>query len=88
MDQVSIEEKAAPQAVKSLVVELTQTAIKSVKTAFDVLIAQRMDWEVSELTRSNERLYEILQSCYALYNSMDSTSSSAMGLKSAFKEYY
>lgn len=88
MEQVSVEEKTAPQSVKSLVIELTQTAIKSVKTAFDALIAQRVDWEHSELTRSNDRLYEILQSCYALYKSMDSTSSSAMGLKSAFKEYY
>jgi len=88
MDQVSVEEKTESQPVKSLVVEFTQTAIKSVKTAFDALIAQRVDWQATEVTRSNERLYEILQSCYALYKSMDSTSSSAMGLKSAFKEYY
>ena len=59
MDQVSVEEKTVSQSVKSLVVELTQTAIKSVKTAFDTLIAQRVDWQATEVTRSNERLYEI-----------------------------
>ena len=66
MDQVSVEEKTVSQSVKSLVVELTQTAIKSVKTAFDALIAQRVDWQATEVTRSNERLYEILQCCFRI----------------------
>ena len=67
--------------------KISQDAQQVVGTIMGNLITERKAWEHQELTRSNDRLYGLLQSCYSLYKSMNSISAEAMSLKKGFNEF-
>ena len=50
----------------------------------DDLINQRQDWENNELAKCNERLYDILTECYALFQSINGTDPKKTALKRSF----
>ena len=50
----------------------------------DDLITKRQNWENTELARSNERLYDILTECYALFQSINGSSDNATIAKRSF----
>jgi len=51
------------------------------------LIAERKSWQANEFARSNQRLYQILQSCYVLYKEMSGVTGEKLALKRAFNKY-
>jgi hypothetical protein len=50
----------------------------------DDLIDQRQDWENNQLAKCNERLYDILTECYALFQSINGTDPKKTALKRSF----
>lgn len=88
MDQVAeVTEKVDGQIVTNMVEKITQDSKLSVGAVVNSLIAERKAWQEQDLTRSNERLYGILQSCYILFQSMNSIRSEAMAVKKGFLEF-
>ena len=88
MDQIAeVTEKVDGQVVTNLVEKITQDSQISVGAVVNNLIAERKAWQTQDLTRSNERLYGILQSCYILFQSMNSIKTEAMALKKGFLEF-
>ena len=74
-------------STNDLTKKISQDAQQVVGTIMDNLITERKAWEHQELTRSNDRLYGLLQSCYSLYKSMNNISAEAMSLKKGFNEF-
>ncbi len=73
MDQIAeVTEKVDGQVVTNLVEKISQDSQLSVGAVVNNLIAERKAWQTQDLPRSNERLYGILQSCYILFQSMNS----------------
>jgi hypothetical protein len=60
---------------------------KAIGQVINRLINDREDWEKSELVRSNDKLYEILQSCYALHNTMVGSDALAKSLRKGLANY-
>ena len=60
---------------------------KAIGQVIGRLISDREDWEKSELVRSNDKLYEILQSCYALHNTMVGSDALAKSLRKGLANY-
>ncbi len=88
MDQIAeVTEKVDGQVVTNLVEKISQDSQLSVGAVVNNLIAERKAWQTQDLTRSNERLYGILQSCYILFQSMNSIKTEAMALKKGFLEF-
>lgn len=88
MDQIAeVTEKIDGQVVTNLVEKISQDSQLSVGAVVNNLIAERKAWQTQDLTRSNERLYGILQSCYILFQSMNSIKSEAMAVKKGFLEF-
>lgn len=88
MDPVdAVKEKVDGQVVTNLVEKINQDSQQSVGVVVNNLIAERKAWQDQDLTRSNERLYGILQSCYILFQSMNSIKSEAMAIKKAFLKF-
>ena len=88
MDQIeAVKERVDGQVVTNLVEKITQDSQQSVGAVVNNLIAERRAWQEQDLTRSNERLYGILQSCYILYQSMNSISADAMAIKKGFLKF-
>ena len=56
-------------------------------TALNGIIAERVSWEQNEFDRSNKKLYAILQTCYAMFQAMNSTDAEAKAYKIAFNEF-
>jgi hypothetical protein len=71
----------------NLVTQVSAMSNDVVAKTFGKLIAERKSWEKEELARSNQRLYGILQSCYSLYQEMNSIKADAQALKQAFNKY-
>ena len=59
----------------------------SFDSAFNRIIAERESWEQNEFARSNQKLYAILQTCYAIFLSMNSTDAEAKAYKEAFNDF-
>lgn len=88
MDQViAVKEKVDGQVVTNLVEKITLDSQASVGVVVNNLIAERKAWQEQDLSRSNERLYGILQSCYVLFQSMNSIKPDAMAIKKGFSNY-
>ena len=88
MDQIAeVTEKVDGQVVTNLVEKISQDSQLSVGAVVNNLIAERKAWQTQDLTRSNERLYGILQSCYILFQSMNSIKTESMALKKGFLEF-
>jgi len=60
---------------------------KEIGDVVDRLIAERKSWQSNEFARSNQRLYQILQSCYGLYKDMSGVTGEKLALKRAFNKY-
>jgi len=60
---------------------------KEIGDVVDRLIAERKSWQSNEFARSNQRLYQILQSCYILYKDMSGVTGEKLALKRAFNKY-
>ena len=74
-------------ATNNLVTQVSAVSNDVVAKTFSKLISERKNWEKEELARSNQRLYGILQSCYSLYQEMNSIKADAQALKQAFNKY-
>lgn len=64
-----------------------KNGVRAISEALDRLIDTRKSWEQTELARSNQRLYSILQECYEIYQQMNGTDSIAKGCKTIFNSY-
>jgi hypothetical protein len=71
----------------NLISQVSAVSSDMVAKTFSALIAERKSWEKEEFARSNQRLYGIQQSCYALYQEMNSIKPDAQALKQAFNKY-
>ena len=88
MDQIKeVTEKVNGQTVANLVEKISLDSQLSVGAVVNNLIAERKAWQEQDLTRSNERLYGILQSCYILFQNMNSIRTEALALKKGFLEF-
>jgi hypothetical protein len=58
-----------------------------VENTIDKLVEQRKEWQDNTLRKSNDQLYGLLQSCYALYKSMEGTEASAKALRNQLNAY-
>jgi len=74
-------------AVEHLASKIGDNTKNEIKTAFDYLIAERKNWQENEYARSTQRLYEILQQCYAMYHEMKGVSAEKLAMKRAFNSY-
>lgn len=83
----AVKEKVDGQVVTNLVEKINQDSQQSVGAVVNNLIAERKAWQEQDLTRSNERLYGILQSCYILFQSMNSIKTEAMAVKKGFLKF-
>jgi hypothetical protein len=61
--------------------------VTAITSLLDSLIEMRKDWEQNEFARSNQRLYSILQNCYAVYQQMNGTDTNAKACKTIFNSY-
>ena len=75
------------EGVEHLSLKVGDNTKHEIKTAFDYLIAERKNWQENEYARSNQRLYTILQQCYALFHEMKGVSAEKLALKRAFNSY-
>ena len=87
MEQTIVAKAVDTTSTTDLTKKISQDAQQVVGTIMNNLITERKGWEHQELTRSNDRLYGLLQSCYSLYKSMNSISAEAMSLKKGFAEF-
>ena len=60
---------------------------RAIGEAIDRLVFERKDWENNELTRANDVLYNLLQHCYALNNTMIGSDSMAKNLRKGLANY-
>ncbi len=74
-------------AVEHLASKIGDNTKNEIKTAFDYMIAERKNWQENEYARSTQRLYEILQQCYAMYHEMKGVSAEKLAMKRAFNSY-
>jgi len=87
MDQVLEKEQVTNQATSDLANKVSQNTQKEIGAVVDSLIAERKHWESHEFSSSNQRKYQILQSCYVLYKSMAGITGEKLSLKRAFNKY-
>ena len=87
MDQTAVVDKVEADTSGKLSAKVGNTTKQEIKTAFDNLIVMRKDWEQNEFARSNQKLYQIFQHCYALYLEMKGVSAEKLALKRAFNSY-
>jgi hypothetical protein len=60
---------------------------RAIATVIDGLVAQREAWEAKEFSSSNERLYGLLATCYAMNNTMVGSDSTAKSLRKGLAAY-
>ena len=84
MDQTLEVSKVVADTTPKLSVRVGDKTKHEIKTAFDGLISERKNWEQNEYARSNQKLYEIFQKCYALYLEMKGVTAEKLSLKRAF----
>jgi hypothetical protein len=87
MDQTLEVPKVVIDTTPKLSIRVGDKTKHEIKTAFDGLISQRKNWEQNEYARSNQKLYEIFQKCYALYLEMKGVTAEKLALKRAFNAY-
>ena len=87
MDQTTVVEKVETDTSVKLSVKVGDKTKQEIQTAFGNLILMRKDWEQNEYARSNQKLYEIFQQCYALYLEMKGITAEKLALKRAFNSY-
>jgi hypothetical protein len=87
MDQTTVVDKVEADTSGKLSAKVGNTTKQEIKTAFDNLIVMRKDWEQNEFARSNQKLYQIFQHCYALYLEMKGITAEKLALKRAFNLY-
>ena len=87
MDQTLEVPKVAVDPTPKLSIRVGDKTKHEIKTAFDGLISERKNWEQNEYARSNQKLYEIFQKCYALYLEMKGVTAEKLALKRAFNTY-
>lgn len=87
MDQTTVVDKVETDTTVKLSVKVGDKTKQEIQTAFGNLILMRKDWEQNEFTRSNQKLYEIFQRCYALYLEMKGVTPDKLALKRAFNSY-
>lgn len=83
----TIEKDRNAADVEHLALKIGDNTKHEIKNAFDYLIEQRKNWQENEYARSNIRLYQILQQCYALYQEMKGVSAEKLAMKRAFNSY-
>lgn len=82
-----LEKEVEVNGVEHLLVKVGDNTKHEIKTAFDYLIAERKSWQENEYARSNQRLYNILQQCYAMFHEMKGVTAEKLALKRAFTAY-
>ena len=87
MTTTVLEKEVEVAGVEHLSLKIGDNTKHEIKTAFDYLIAERKNWQENEYARSNTRLYQILQQCYAMYNEMKGVTAEKLALKRAFNSY-
>lgn len=87
MDQVLEAVKVDAIATSDLAEKVSLNNRKEIGDVVDKLIAERKSWQANEFARSNQRLYQILQSCYVLYKDMSGVTGEKLALKRAFNKY-
>ncbi len=87
MDQTTVVEKVETDTSVKLSVKVGDKTKQEIQTAFGNLISMRKDWEQNEYARSNQKLYEIFQHCYALYLEMKGVTADKLALKRSFNTY-
>jgi len=87
MTTTVLEKERNVDAVKHLSSKIGDNTKNEIKTAFDYLIEERKNWQETEYARSNQRLYQILQQCYAMYQEMKGVSAEKLAMKRAFNSY-
>lgn len=87
MSTTILEKDVNPAGVEHLSLKIGDNTKHEIKTAFDYLIAERKNWQENEYARSNQRLYQILQQCYAMYHEMKGVTAEKLALKRAFNSY-
>jgi hypothetical protein len=83
----TIEKDRNAADVEHLALKIGVNTKHEIKNAFDYLIEERKNWQENEYVRSNVRLYQILQQCYALYQEMKGVSAEKLAMKRAFNSY-
>jgi hypothetical protein len=87
MDQVLEKPQTATLTVSDLALKVSSNTQKEIGAVVDRLIADRKHWEANEFSSSNQRKYQILQSCHILYKSMAGVTGEKLALKRAFNHY-
>ena len=87
MDTTIIEKEVEITGPAHLSLKIGDNTKHEIKTAFDYLIAERKNWQENEYARSNQRLYQILQQCYAMYHEMKGVTAEKLAMKRAFNSY-
>lgn len=87
MTTTSLEKDVNAGGVEHLSLKIGDNTKHEIKTAFDYLIAERKNWQETEYARSNVRLYQILQQCYAMYYEMKGVTAEKLAMKRAFNSY-
>ena len=81
----------ATTKTETAAIEADEVMSLSTESAFNFalskMISDRTDWEQNELVRSNEKLYSILQGCYAVYQSMNGVNDVSKSNKKIFDAF-
>lgn len=87
MTEVSDAIRVETKTTSDLAEKVSLNNRKEIGDVVDRLIAERKSWQSNEFARSNQRLYQILQSCYILYKDMSGVTGEKLALKRAFNKY-
>ncbi len=60
---------------------------KAIGDVIDQLVTERETWEKDDLARSNQKLYTLLQNCFALHNTMVGSDALAKALRKGLSNY-
>jgi hypothetical protein len=67
--------------------KVTNNPLTIIENAIEKLVEQRKQWQDNALRTSNDQLYALLQTCYALYKSMEGTEAKDKALREQLKNY-
>jgi len=76
--------KVESNTTSDLAEKVSMNNRKQIGAVVDKLIAERKSWQSNEYALSNQRLYQLLQSCYVLYKEIAGVSAEKLALKRAF----
>jgi len=76
--------KVESNTTSDLAEQVSMNNRKQIGVVVDKLIAERKSWQANEYAQSNQRLYQLLQSCYVLYKEIAGVSAEKLAIKRAF----